>query len=84
LVVQEGVVAFRIGASTEVAKPQVFDRALGKVSGFITVYKLFLRMRMKGDTVKEQIQWIVIYIRRISRCLEKECIGMFGVKKFGV
>jgi len=33
----------------------VFDRALGKVSEFITTYKLFLRMRMREDIMEEQI-----------------------------
>ena len=37
----------------EVIKPQVFD---GKVLEFVTVYKLFLRIRIREDAVKEKIQ----------------------------
>ena len=44
------------GASSEVVKPQVFNGIAGKVSVFVTVYKLFLRIRMRGDVVEEQIQ----------------------------
>ena len=53
----EGAVARGEGvANIEVAKSQIFDRTLTKVSEFVTVCKLYLRMKMREAAVEEQIQ----------------------------
>jgi len=44
------------GFNIEVAKPLVFNGEVEKVGGFITACKLYLRMKMRRTTVKEQIQ----------------------------
>jgi len=46
-----------------VTKPQVFDRTVGKVLEFLIVCKLFIRIKMRGDAVEKQIQWIFSYIK---------------------
>jgi len=40
----------------EVAKPQTFDRSSRKILGLVTVCKLYIRMKMRGVVVEEQIQ----------------------------
>ena len=42
--------------NTEVVWPQMFDGTSAKVSGFVTVCKLYIRMKMRRVTVEEQIQ----------------------------
>ena len=54
--VEESVLQPNTRSNTKVAKPSVFDRIAGKVLRFLIVYELFVRMKMRNNTVKEQIQ----------------------------
>ena len=47
----------------EVAKPVIFNGRAGRVGGFISACKLYIKMRLRGNTVEEQIQWILTYVQ---------------------
>ena len=62
----EGVILREVGRGerAEIAKPQIFDRTPSKVGGFISAYKLYIRMRLREESVEGQVQWILSYVQR--------------------
>ena len=67
LAVQGGVggavTGSNMGSHMEVAKPAIFNREAGKVGGFITACRLFIRMKLRGMSVEEQVQWVLSYVQ---------------------
>jgi len=49
-------------ANLDVAKLQLFNGASSKVSDFITKCKLYIRNKLAGATVEEQVQWILSHV----------------------
>ena len=56
-------VGSNMGSHMEVAKPAIFNREIGRVGGFITACRLFLKMKLRGAMVEEQVQWILLYVQ---------------------
>ena len=52
-----------MGSHMEVAKPAIFNGEAGRVGGFVTACRLYLRMKMREGTVEEQVQWILSYVQ---------------------
>ena len=52
--------------SLDVAKLQLFNGALSKVSGFITECKLYIRNKLAGATIEGQIQWVLLHVQEES------------------
>ena len=60
------------GAYMKVAKLAIFNGEAGKVGGFITVCRLYLKMRLRETTVEELVQWILSYVQGGSADVWKE------------
>ena len=47
----------------EIAKLAIFSEEAGKVGEFVNACKLYLRMKMRGATVEEQVFWILSHVQ---------------------
>ena len=47
-------------------KLPIFDGEVEKIERFITVYKSYLRMKIREILVEKQIQWILLYVQKKS------------------
>ena len=68
----EAAAGTNVGSYMEVAKPVIFNGEAGRVGGFISACKLYIKMRLRGNTVEEQIQWILTYVQGGSADVWKE------------
>ena len=58
-----GTVGSRLGSHMEMAKPAIFNGEAGKVGGFVTACRSYLKMKMREGTVEEQVIWVLSYVQ---------------------
>ena len=61
-----------MGPHMEVAKLAIFNGEAERVGGFITICRLYIKIKLRGNTVEEQIQWILTYVQGRSADVWKE------------
>ena len=71
---ERGPTGSNMGSHMEVAKPAIFSGEAGKVGGFITACRLYIKMRLRGNMVEEQVQWVLTYVQGGSVDVWKENI----------
>ena len=67
-----GVERGTTGPKVEVATPANFNGEAAKVGGFITACRLFVRMKLRGAMIEEQVQWVLSYVQGGSADVWKE------------
>jgi len=60
---ERGTMGSNMKSQMKVAKPPIFNGEAGKVEGFITACRLYLRMKMRETTVEEQVQWVLSFVQ---------------------
>ena len=61
-----------LGSHMEMAKPAIFNGEAGKVGGFVTACRSYLKMKMKEETIEEQVIWVLSYVQGGSADIWKE------------
>ena len=69
---ERGMTGSNMGPHMEVAKPAIFNGEVGKVGGFVTTCRLYLKMKMREATVEEQVFWILPHVQGRSADIWKE------------
>jgi len=59
---ERGTMGPNIGSHMEVAKPAIFNREAGRVGGFIMACRLYIKIKLRENTVEEQVQWVLTYM----------------------
>jgi len=54
------------GSHMEVAKLAIFNGEAGRVGGFISACKIYIRNKLRGETVEGQVQWALSYVQEGS------------------
>jgi len=70
--VEGAAMGFNAGPNMEVAKLAIFNGEAEKVGRFIMACRLFLRMKLRGAIVEEQVQWVLLYVQGESVDMWKE------------
>jgi len=71
---ERGAMESNLGSHMEVAKPAIFNGEAGRVEGFVTACRLYLRMKIREVMVEEQVQWVLSYVQGGSADVWKENI----------
>jgi len=69
---ERGMTGSNMEPQVEVAKLAIFNGEVGKVGEFVTMCRLYLRMKMREATVEEQVFWILSHVQKGSVDVWKE------------
>jgi len=60
------------GFQMEVAKPAIFNGEAGRVGGFVSACKIYIKNKLRGETVEGQVQWALSYVQGGSADIWRE------------